>query len=151
MKPDGLGESHWTELDPITKWLCVFPSCTNYGITSFSDVNQSPSCDMRRASLHLITKINSLAALDVWTLFKLLILPQSVLLSPLLFWSRWSQAEACLEMKQRLGVLPHGGPLDTYWGGLTCLVLGEWGRRGGGAEGESGPQQIHLIKSTSFL
>lgn len=89
MKPDGLGECHWTELDPITKWLCVFPSCTNYGITSFSGINQSPSCDMRRASLHLITKINSLAALDVWAPFEWLLLPQSALLLPLLFWSHF--------------------------------------------------------------
>lgn len=116
--------------------VCVFLSCTNYGITSFSGINQSPSCDMRRASLHLITKINSLAVLGVRALFEWFILPQLVLLSLLLFWNNlWShscdlkQAETHLEMKQTLGVLSHRGPLDSYWGGVTCLDMGEGERR----------------------
>lgn len=49
------------------------------------------------------------------------------------FWSHscnFKQAETCMEMKQTLGVLPHRGPLDTYWEGLTCLDLGEWRDRG---------------------
>lgn len=44
----------------------------------------------------------------------------------------FKQAETCSEMKQTLGVLPHRGPLDTYWEGLTCLDLGKWRDEGSG-------------------
>lgn len=55
----------------------------------------------------------------------------------------WSQscdlkkAETRVEMKQARGVLPHSGPVDTYWGGVTCLDVGEGGRREGEESGSS--------------
>lgn len=63
-------EQSWIPSLNGREWVCVcvcvhvrvFLLRTNYGITSFAGANQSPSCDMRGASLHLITKINSLAA-----------------------------------------------------------------------------------------
>lgn len=63
------------------------------------------------------------------------------------------RAETRLEMKQSLGVLPHRRPLDTYWGGLTCLDLGERGRRQEGkkrsrADGGGREQKAEIIKST---
>lgn len=135
--------------------VCVFLSCTNYGITSFSGINQSPSCDMRRASLHLITKINSLAALDVRATW--FILPRSVLFVAAFIMKQFSspscdlkQAETHLEMKYTPAVLPHRGPLDTYCGGVTCLDMGEGGRTAEWQkknQEDSSEAEIQLIKS----
>lgn len=65
MKPDGPRERRRPELEPITTRMCVFLACANDAITSFGGVNQSPSCDKHRASLHLIIKIGPLAASGV--------------------------------------------------------------------------------------
>lgn len=64
------------------------------------------------------------------------------------FWSQpcdLKQAETRLEMKQTLGVLPHGAPLDTYWGGVTCLGMGE--ERQKKSQADSSEAEMQLTKS----